>query len=366
MNKKRWGFFLHFLPLIGSFSLLFLPFHSSAHPLSVSYTDLTMGTEKTTLQFMIDELSVLENLPLDGNGDQHLSDQEVESGKYELGEWVGRNLLLSHQGIAQRGELGDVGVKERGDKRFVTVTFLFQPASSGEIVLQDSLYLTGASQVSYTNFLTLHEGEKTSEAILKGEKREYRFTYSGTSSTEERTSSWFSFLLLGMQHILTGYDHLLFLLSLLLVRQKMKEYVFIATAFTIAHSITLSLAVLGWITLPSRLVEVLIAASIAYVAVENILSKRTRHRRYLTFFFGLIHGLGFATILQEMSIPKSHLLFSLFSFNLGIEVVQLLLILLLLPLLLFWQKSPFYRKGLIASSGAIALFAAVLITTRLF
>ena len=112
-------------------------------------------------------------------------------------------------------------------------------------------------------------------------------------------SSWTSFLKLGMLHILTGYDHLLFLLALLVWKQSFKQYAAIVTSFTIAHSITISLAVLGIVDLPSRFVEAVIAFSICYVAAENLFRKEIRHRWGLTFLFGLIHGLGFAEHLER-------------------------------------------------------------------
>lgn len=162
-------------------------------------------------------------------------------------------------------------------------------------------------------------------------------------------------LKLGMLHILTGYDHLLFLLALLLRKQTFKQYAAIITSFTIAHSITISLAVLGVITFPSRFVESVIAFSIVYVALENIFRKEIRHRWGLTFLFGLIHGLGFANILKEMNIPKADLALALVNFNIGIEVVQLALVLLVLPLLtyMFRLKS----SGLIIKAGSIIVAA---------
>ena len=167
------------------------------------------------------------------------------------------------------------------------------------------------------------------------------------------------FVLLGVEHILSGFDHLLFLLVLLLAGGSWRSLLRVLTAFTVAHSVTLSLAVLDVITLPPRLVESVIALSIAYVAVENLLRRGEallRWRGVLTFGFGLVHGLGFAGILQEIEIPTSSLALSLLGFNLGVELGQLAATLgatlLFAALRRFTWTSPLPR---LASIGAAAL-----------
>lgn len=149
------------------------------------------------------------------------------------------------------------------------------------------------------------------------------------------------FLVLGMEHIFTGYDHIAFLLALLLVAARYGlrgglRYTFgIVTAFTVAHSLTLTAAGLNLVRLPGRVVEPAIAFSIAYVAAENLLVEEPRHRWLLTFGFGLVHGFGFASVLQELGLPSSAVIPSLFSFNLGVELGQLCVVLVAAPLLLW-------------------------------
>ncbi|MDF2668951.1 MAG: hypothetical protein K0R67_1257 [Paenibacillus sp.] len=190
-----------------------------------------------------------------------------------------------------------------------------------------------------------------------------------TSKAQEKSdisqSGWLLFFLLGVHHILTGYDHLLFLLALLLRKQPLLDYIKIATAFTIAHSLTLTFAVLGWNPLPSNLVEILIAASIVYVAIENLIYKNRNRRWQLTFVFGLVHGLGFAGILSELDIPRSHLVTSLISFNVGIEAVQIGLIVAASPLLALFQTSRAYPKGFAFGSSAILCIAAFWVIERM-
>ncbi len=138
------------------------------------------------------------------------------------------------------------------------------------------------------------------------------------------------FVVMGVEHILTGYDHMLFLLSLLMVGAALPQLLKIVTAFTVAHSITLSLAVLGLVDLPSRWVESAIALSITYVAAENIWRGRAAlgSRWLVTFGFGLVHGLGFASALTETHLPRANVAASLVGFNLGVEIGQVSVILL--------------------------------------
>ena len=136
----------------------------------------------------------------------------------------------------------------------------------------------------------------------------------------------YRFFILGIEHILTGYDHILFILSAILVAVRFIETLKMVTSFTVAHSITLILAFLGIVSLPSRIVEPLIALTIAYVAFENVFMKNFRRRWMITSVFGLVHGLGFVGVLKEITVSRQELLTSLFSFNIGIEAGQLLIV----------------------------------------
>ena len=160
---------------------------------------------------------------------------------------------------------------------------------------------------------------------------------SGTSSvfSTQTSGQWWQtmgrFIWLGVQHIATGYDHLCFLLGLLVAAAGMRSLVKVITSFTIAHSLTLALATFNIIVLPSRFTESMIAASILYVAVENIVRKQAIDRWKLTFLFGLVHGFGFSNVLREMQLPRANLALSLFSFNVGVELGQIAFVLLLYP-----------------------------------
>ncbi|MCP2132679.1 HupE/UreJ family protein [Bradyrhizobium ottawaense] len=147
-------------------------------------------------------------------------------------------------------------------------------------------------------------------------------------------TGWVDFIKLGIEHILTGYDHLLFLLALLAGARGLVSVIKIVTAFTLAHSVTLTLAALGLVNIPGRIIEPLIAATIVWVALENLLSAVPDRRRWVwSFGFGLVHGLGFAAALGEIDLKGAALVRALVCFNAGVEVGQLAFVAVALPLL---------------------------------
>jgi hypothetical protein len=178
-------------------------------------------------------------------------------------------------------------------------------------------------------------GQPQRQHVFRGAARELRLDRPVTLLDHLR-----DYLVLGMEHIFTGYDHLSFLFGLMLVAgarglRRGASYVLgIVTAFTVAHSVTLLCAGLGLVRLSPRLVEPAIALSIAYVAVENLVVPEPRRRWLLTFAFGLIHGFGFASVLAEIGLPPSGVVPSLVSFNVGVELGQLCVVAAVAPLLL--------------------------------
>jgi hydrogenase/urease accessory protein HupE len=181
--------------------------------------------------------------------------------------------------------------------------------------------------IRYTLFEPRVTSAQSLATITEGDRvQEYVFTPRQTVLTLQAGDAWGQisrFLGLGVEHIWSGYDHILFLLSVLMGSSGFASLLKIVTAFTVAHSITLSLAVLGIVQLPPIFVESAIALSIAYVAAENLIRKEPPKRWLLTFGFGLIHGLGFASILQEFNLSSNMLVLPLVSFNLGVELGQI-------------------------------------------
>jgi hydrogenase/urease accessory protein HupE len=148
------------------------------------------------------------------------------------------------------------------------------------------------------------------------------------------------FILWGMHHIFVGYDHIAFLMALLLAAQRLRDMLRVVTSFTVAHSITLLLAALDVIRLPGAVTESLIAASIVYVAVENFFITDGRYRWMLTFAFGLVHGLGFSSVLRDRLQDLQSIAVPVVSFNLGVELGQITILLIALPVLMLIRRAP--------------------------
>jgi hypothetical protein len=201
----------------------------------------------------------------------------------------------------------------------------------------------------------------------------------------DRWSQFTDYLREGVWHIWIGFDHILFLLSLLLpaalvwraadrewhaaptLRAPVQDVVRTVTAFTLAHSITLSLAALKLVTLPSRVVESAIALSVVLAALNNVWPLVKERRWVVAFCFGLIHGFGFASVLADLGLPQGALLLALVGFNLGVEVGQLAIVAVFLPLAFSLRRTRFYRR-LVHGGGSllIALVAAVWLVERVF
>lgn len=185
-----------------------------------------------------------------------------------------------------------------------------------------------------------------------------------------RTDVALIYLKLGFEHIIPlGLDHILFVLSLFFLNNQLKTIIWQATAFTVAHSITLGLAMYGLISPPTYIVEPVIALSIMFIAIENIISDKLRPSRMLIVFaFGLIHGLGFASVLTELGLPQNQFLTSLLTFNLGVELGQITVILLAWFLIGKWfhQKTWYRKRIVIPISAIIAIIALYWTVERTF
>ncbi|MBJ80967.1 MAG: hypothetical protein CMH60_06595 [Myxococcales bacterium] len=224
--------------------------------------------------------------------------------------------------------------------------YLWFPCSDGDRIRVEMPLLQRMSK-KHTHFLTVNDGETFVAATLNQEKPFWE-TPGAAASLQQ---AW-HFFILGLEHILIGYDHLLFLFALLVVCIKLKSLVLIVTAFTIAHSLTLALAYFKIVELPAAIVESAIALSIVFVAIENCVVQQPKKRWLMTFLLGLIHGLGFAGVLRELAVPTSNRIISLLTFNLGVEVGQVLLVAAFFPLLFFLSNSLLHKQSSNAQKNA--------------
>jgi hypothetical protein len=228
-----------------------------------------------------------------------------------------------------------------------------------ELTLHDDLFdVLGKDYITLAN---IQWAGGSQQFVFQPDAREARITVSQGASARGASS----FFLLGIEHILTGYDHLLFLLMLILRGGNLWSLLKIITAFTVAHSITLGLAALNIVMLPERLVEATIALSIAYVAAENLFMRQAvSHRWAVSFLFGLVHGFGFSNVLRELGLPKEGLVWSLLSFNLGVETGQAFAVLLAVPVLLWLRRTRFEPRTVAVLSGVVLLVGLVLFVER--
>ena len=244
----------------------------------------------------------------------------------------------------------------------VTIDFACPPAMRVLTIRDDSFDVLGSD----LHILARIERDGATEQFaFATENREARITLDATPAPARGVGSFFA---LGIEHILTGYDHLLFLLALMIGGGAVWSLVKIVTAFTLAHSVTLTAAALDLIVLPSRLVETAIALSIVYVALENIfLRERGSSKRWLVaLVFGLVHGLGFSAVLKELGLPKDGLVWSLLLFNLGVEAGQGLVIVAAIPVLISLQRASWRPQAVGVTSLAVLMVGVVLVVERAF
>jgi hypothetical protein len=263
--------------------------------------------------------------------------------------------------------------------------------------------LSDALQVKYSLLFDVDPSHRGLVQWLPPGEKEALSVILGTESATQNLplqppSQWQSFkqyVVEGAFHIWIGYDHILFLLSLLLPAvlifrrndtntakklfgnsqtlpaesfwSALKEVLKVVTAFTLAHSITLSLAALGIVSLPSRLVESVIAASIIVAAIQNIRGVVDSKRWVMAFGFGLIHGFGFASVLADLGLPQNALVTALIGFNVGVELGQLAIVAVFLPLAFWLRATKFYQVGVFKwGSVLIALMALYWLVQRAF
>ena len=208
----------------------------------------------------------------------------------------------------------------------------------------------------HQTFLNIYEGRALTQAILDRGRARFEY-FAGT-----RQGAWAvvqKFLPAGIHHILIGPDHVLFLVGLLLLGGTIRQLAVIVTAFTVAHSITLTLAALNIVSPPARIIEPAIALSIVYVGADNLLIRGGRDvRAWIAFAFGFIHGFGFASVLREMDLPARALGWSLFSFNVGVEIGQLLVVVVVASALAALRSRSEAAGRQLAFAGSVVVIAA--------
>jgi hydrogenase/urease accessory protein HupE len=330
---------------------------ANAHPVGVSQGEYVLadGTLYAGLTFARRELS--EVLPWLRGRDDTASALAFEEHREELGGW-----LLEHVAVAApdgpcRGSFD--GMRFDGDGVALALSYAC-PGHPQRLDL-DARFLGDLAR-GHRHLATLSAGNDRRDGVAVAS----RTTLSIGADAPASRSLFAPLVRMGIEHILTGYDHLLFLLALVLIGGPIRSVVGAITAFTAAHSITLGLAALGvWAPSP-RFVEPCIALSIAYVGIENWFARDARGRWRVTFPFGLVHGFGFAGALREIALSRAEIPTALFAFNLGVEVGQVAVLLIVLPLVLVARKKNVWERiGMRACTAAIAFAGIVWFVVRL-
>lgn len=330
---------------------------AQAHQTSISKSKVTLSQDKTKITYEInfDTRDMEEAL-------QVRAEKDVERAKPTPANVFA--VLQEQIRVKTNGECETALVSTKNlDARYGNAVVIWTISCGAEI-----LDLT----VDYQLFFNIDEAHTSVLSPREGDRKLQPYLFKkGGAPYRWNATNWLLFVRFGMEHIVFGVDHVFFLLALLFVAllgrredgwylRSMKESVkytaWIVSAFTIAHSFTLIAAAMGWFTLPGRFVESMIALSIMYVAVENMLYPHTRWRPAITFAFGLLHGMGFASSIAEL-LPPSQVVMPLLMFNVGVELGQLLIVLAVLPLLAVVARAlgPDRYKRWFVSIGSIGV-----------
>jgi hydrogenase/urease accessory protein HupE len=337
-----------------------LPACAPAHDPGLSTATARMHADRLEITLAMSLKDAAQLAPLDANGDGSITKEEFESEKAGFASAVSDKLHVEADIVLAKPATTFAWFEADND---VYCAMTFSVPNLSTLTIQ-SRFLEDLPP-SHRQFFTLEleSGAPRIERLLSRSANSVTVELGSAPANaiqNETTGrkSFIGFLALGVEHILTGYDHLLFLFALLIVTSRFMPALQIITCFTIAHSITLAVATLNLIEIPSRIVEPLIAASIIYVGMENIFSKGApRGRGALTFAFGLIHGLGFASVLRELGVGTngSGLAMPLISFNLGVELGQIAVAAIILPVIWKLRAQPLFPQRWIPASSLIVM-----------
>lgn len=296
--------------------------------------------------------------------------------------WLGRGLRIVGQSGPCLGSASAPALQGRGDEASVALDVDYVcPAPMGTLRLHDDTVFD--EDPDHETFVSVRSGDQVQAHVLRADARSVELL---RAPRARDTAA--AFVVEGGRHLVTGYDHMLFLLSLILgagmlvrreslrcglrpdlrssLRPALKRVAWVVTAFTLGHSLSLVAAALGWVALPARAVEIAIAASIVLVAVGNVLRPEASVARPgLAAAFGLVHGFGFSSVLAELGLPTAHRVLALLSFNVGIELAQLAFVtVVLVPLSVLARYRGYQRYVLQGGSLAIAAFGGLWLVER--
>ena len=339
------------------FFVLLMSGVSPAHEINTTYTLIEIRDNELACSFRVDQTDLEKIFDLDENGDGVIGNDEIllncDDMQGHFHEKI--SMVIAGEEITFQKNGGNLFADELGN-RFMDFLFSAELNSqSWKLTLKLDIFDDFGPR--HKNLVKVIHGSETVQAIFTIDDLEQPIPFEGRDVSLLRQIG--QFVWLGMEHIFIGYDHILFLMGLIVLGGSFRNLVKIVTAFTVAHSMTLILAALQVVLLPTRLVESVIALSIVYIAIENFWVKDTDQRWLITFVFGLMHGFGFANVLTEMGLPTKGLVASLLSFNVGVEIGQLTIVAVAFPVILWVTKTRWQRQVVYGLSSLILIFGLV-------
>lgn len=353
------------------------PLAASAHKASDSYLTLEVAGHTLQGHWDIALRDIDLALTLDADGDGNITWGELRAQRESLSSWALEHLKVERGGPCTL-QVTDLQVDHHTDGAYAVLALQgYCPQTTDAMEVHYSLLFDLDS--SHRGLLNLQFDGTTQTAVFSPE--------AGTQSLSAQAPSLLTqlrqYITEGVWHIWIGFDHLLFLFSLLLPavltrasgrwepvdspRTVFKGVLILITSFTVAHSLTLSAAVLGWISLPSRWVESVIALSVVLAAANNLWPVIDRRLWLFAFGFGLVHGFGFANVLMDLQLPASALALSLLGFNVGVELGQLACVAVFLPLAYLLRGTYLYSKIVLPAGSALTIgLATVWLVERVF
>ena len=330
-----------------------------AHPAPFSYLDLRLNASGVTGTLVVHDLDAAHDLGITA-ADTLLDPAVAARHRDALVALLSPRIRIQFDGRTVPIAWGAIDVVP--ERQSVRLAFTIADAPPGHTVIH--AYVFPYDPIHQT-FINLYEDDAlTLQAILDASRQRVEY-YGGT--TQGRLAVIRTFVLSGIEHIMIGPDHILFLIGLLLLGGTLTKLTLIVTAFTLGHSITLSLAALDIVSPPAYFIEPLIALTIVVVGADNLLVLKaspdqpkaaTDIRAWLAAAFGLIHGFGFAYVLKEFGLPQAALGWSLFAFNLGVEIGQLMIVVVVAGALILLHKRSVAAARIVATVGSIAVIAA--------
>jgi hydrogenase/urease accessory protein HupE len=331
-----------------------------AHDPGLSTAALKTFPDRLEAEVIFARADIEALVPLDLNDDGLVSPDELERARPQLETLSRTALSVLVDGTA-------VAITESGFRLDATNNFHIAGVfrAQGAKVLAVESQLLKQLPPGHRQFISLldDQGAALAEALLSAEQNVVELDMPrrlGAASPPSSIGTFPDFFLMGVEHILTGYDHLLFLFGLLIAVSQFRATLLVITCFTLAHSATLALAAFDVVRISGRIVEPLIALTIIYVGAENLLSAGAPTGRWrLTLIFGMVHGLGFATELKEKlaSVIGAKIALPLLSFNLGVELGQIAVAALVLPLILWMRSAPVFLRRTVPVCSALVVLA---------